>query len=440
MAIGSTSVFEVRTAGLDTNGGGYAGGGSDFSQQNAKNTVGNNISATDIIAVGTTTLTSATVNGTSALTGNIVYLQGGTGSLAAGWYQATFVSNVAGVTTFTVDRNVATGTGITCNIGGALLSPGMASSAMSNVSGVITYIQAGTYTITSASTNVTGGCMAPSANESLFVGYTSTRTPNNTDVAPTLILNSGLSAATIFVGGGGSVLCNCLLDGNTQTTSRAINGGVIDRCTIQNFVSDSTSATFYGCQGTTNSGSAFGNGTCIGCEAYANTKTPFTGVCIGCLSYANTGGSTDGFAATRSINCTSYNNGRDGFRLASNTSNQCINCHSEGNVAGSGTGYNLQTNANCGSILHNCTAFNNTTNVSNTFTGVGSVTILTATPLTNATGGVFTLNNISGSGASLRGAGFPALYLRGLTASYPDIGAAQHPDSGGGSAVAIFGG
>jgi hypothetical protein len=89
--------------------------GTDYSRQAAANSVGSNISTTDAVAAGTTTITSATAAFTSAITGNIIYLQGGSGSLTAGWYQATYVS----ATSITVDRSVASGTGITLNIGGA---------------------------------------------------------------------------------------------------------------------------------------------------------------------------------------------------------------------------------------------------------------------------------------------------------------------------------
>src|SRR5580698_8835266 len=104
MALPSTSVWEVRpTNGSNTNGGGFdsTGTGTDFSQQNSKNTSGNNISTTDAVAAGSTTITSATAAFNSTITGNIIYLQGGSGSLSAGWYRATYVS----ATSITVDRS-----------------------------------------------------------------------------------------------------------------------------------------------------------------------------------------------------------------------------------------------------------------------------------------------------------------------------------------------
>src|SRR6266851_651165 len=124
MALNSNCVFEVRTAGTDTNGGGFKStapvGSTDYSQQDAKNTVGNNISTTDAVAAGTTTITSATASFTSAIVGNVVYLTGGTGTIAAQWREVlTFVN----VTTVTIDASIAVSTGMTMNIGGALASP-----------------------------------------------------------------------------------------------------------------------------------------------------------------------------------------------------------------------------------------------------------------------------------------------------------------------------
>ena len=53
MALSANSVFEVRTAGNDTNGGGFVTGaaGTDYSQQDAKNTAGSDISTTDAVAL-----------------------------------------------------------------------------------------------------------------------------------------------------------------------------------------------------------------------------------------------------------------------------------------------------------------------------------------------------------------------------------------------------
>jgi hypothetical protein len=103
MAKGAAAVWEVRppAVGSDTNGGGYdsiiSGAGTDYSLQNAAQ-----VSVTDAVTNGTTTVTSATAGFTSAMVGNACYLSGGTGSVAADRY---FVTGFTNSTTITVDRS-----------------------------------------------------------------------------------------------------------------------------------------------------------------------------------------------------------------------------------------------------------------------------------------------------------------------------------------------
>lgn len=153
MAIGAGVVWEVRTAGNELNGFGFVAGsaGTDFSQQDSKNTVGNNISTTDasvsvasttvssagvsataalvgnvvcltggtrtvtidaadFVANGTTTITSATANWPTTIAGCMIRLNGGTGALIQQWYKIITYNSASSVV---VDRIVAAGTGIT---------------------------------------------------------------------------------------------------------------------------------------------------------------------------------------------------------------------------------------------------------------------------------------------------------------------------------------
>ena len=85
MAIGASGVWECRTNGSEFNGGGFlwAAAGTDYSQRDTKRTAGDvtNISVTDGSLTGATSFTSATINATSALVGNIVCTTGGTRTL-----------------------------------------------------------------------------------------------------------------------------------------------------------------------------------------------------------------------------------------------------------------------------------------------------------------------------------------------------------------------
>jgi len=210
MALSTNTVWEVRTAGNDTNGGGFVTGaaGVDYSQQDAKRTAGDvtNISTTDGVGTGVSTFTSATANFTTDIVGNIVYLQGGTGTLAAGWYQVTARASANSIT---LDRGVAIGTGITLNIGGALLSPGIAGQV--SATGHRIFIKAGTYTITSATINVAGGTFSSSSGNRYVEGYETTRGDYG---AKPLLQASGISTFTLIscTGSGNSLITNLELD------------------------------------------------------------------------------------------------------------------------------------------------------------------------------------------------------------------------------------
>ena len=76
---------------------------------------GSNISTTDAVANGSTTITSATANFNASIVGTAIELSAGSGSLTAAWYYVTAFTNS---TTVSVDRVVPSGTGISMSIGG----------------------------------------------------------------------------------------------------------------------------------------------------------------------------------------------------------------------------------------------------------------------------------------------------------------------------------
>lgn len=439
MALAAATVWEVRTAGNDTNGGGFVAGasGTDYSQQDAKNTVGSDISTTDAVAVGTTTITSLTANFGTSIVGNIVYFAGGTGSIAGQWRQVTAR---ASTTSITIDTAIAASTGMTMNIGGALASPGQLGAIFVNNN--VAYIKNGTYSITSASTNVSGGCWSNS-NTGRIIGYGTIRAFGNIDTSPLLQVN--VSTTTLW--NGSQLVYNLNLDGNSQTAAKPIANGIWFNCQFRNFnVSPTGGPVFIGCLSTGNSITIFMGSSAYYCEAYANTAsgfTPASGSVINCLSYGNTGGSSDGFTAnasnsTRFLNCVAYGNGRNGFTGGESTITTFQNCIAESNT---GVGFtngdptnNIVTATNCGFFSNtggNITAPGTTlsTYAINCITGSGSF-------FTNAAAADFSLNNTSGAGASLREAGTVTvasqLYPRGLTRSYLSIGAAEPLATGGG--------
>lgn len=438
MAISANSVFEIRTAGDDNNGGGFVTGaaGTDFSQQDAKNTVGSNISTTDVVAVGTGVLTSATAAFTAAIVGNIIYLAGGTGALVEGWYQVTVFTNA---TTITVDRNVAAGTGITMNIGGALASLG-AGGQTNGPSGNIFHIKAGTYSITSATPNISGGCFSSGGTIYFIQGYQTVRGDFGT---PPLLQAVGIATFTIISNTGADAsVQNINVDGASLASSRGfqIRGSCFKcqavNCTNNGFV-QSTNAFFARCVATgCSTVSAFSNGSFINCVAYNNTFTGFQMTNAGlsairCISESNTGATSDGFLCTGEStvsNCVAYANGRDGIRLDEDVSN-VTNTIAESNVA---TGINVNGSQD-GVILSNNATFGNATGIS---LGTGKLVVSmnnvvgTSTFFVDAPNQNFALNNVAGGGAVARGAAFPGALAVGGT-GFMDIGVLQTQDAGG---------
>lgn len=198
MALSAATVWEVRGGsglgpGLDTNGGGFVAGatGTDWSQQN-----GPQYSVTNAVAAGTTTITSATAAFGTDVVGNIMYLQGGTGSLTAGWYQIVSRTNT---TTIVVDRTVATGTGITLHIGGALatvtkLSAVMVASNKAFINGIFSPSATATFAQTCTPSH--------SVPPTQLIGYGTTRRDYGTaqiDLQTTGIIGISLTGAGFIV-------------------------------------------------------------------------------------------------------------------------------------------------------------------------------------------------------------------------------------------------
>ncbi|HZI59017.1 MAG TPA: hypothetical protein VFF39_19705 [Verrucomicrobiae bacterium] len=452
-AISAQSVFEVRLTGSDTNGGGFVTGasGTDMSLFANKNAVACtscqsatiNISTTDAVTNGTTTITSATANFSAAIVGNIINVSGGTGSIASAWYQVITFTNS---TTIVVDRStgLTTGTGATMNIGGALLSPGQANSLA--ISGNVIFLLnvgadgASVYSITSATGNVAGGTFS-GATVVFMQGYTSSRTLGNSDNRPTIQINTttvtiATTSATIYK--------NIIFDGNTQTAAKLTSGAnIFTNCLFKNF-NTATSGTpiFYKCGATTNSAAVFGGtAICIACEAWANTATPITTLyCVDCLSYGNTGATTIGYSNQVCYHCVAVSNGQHGFAASTtNAPGLVVDSHAENNgVSVASAGFNFTGQ---GKNLRNVSYFNNNsvgvaTNA-NPMANVGAIPVTAGSVFVNAAASNFLLNNTVGAGALLQSVGDPLTFPAGLTTNFRDVGAAQHQASVGGQTAFV---
>ena len=164
-AITATTVWEVRSAGADTNGGGFdpsvTSPGTDYSQQASPQYT---VSTATSAGAGAVLLFAAAA---ADANGNVLQITAGTNA-TVGFY--TIVSVSAGVSV-TVNANCTTGaaSGVTFKIGGALATPSKPASAL--VPGNKMYIKGSLSRSSSDTFSVSGTAALPI----VFEGYTSTR-------------------------------------------------------------------------------------------------------------------------------------------------------------------------------------------------------------------------------------------------------------------------
>ncbi len=444
--------------------------GIDFSQQDAAE-----ITYTDmVISGGTNTIFSSAANPVNKrLVGNIINVTSGTGFTV----QRVEVVSTSG-TNATCDKSLGTlsSTGGNGAMGGALATPGQVGAL--KIAGTKTFIKSGTYTLSSASSNVSGGTVSDTTGGAAdyepdyWIGWDTVRHVNNTDSTHATISVPNTStynnvAVFSFPASRISVLnLDIFFQGSTPTTtvgySSYTNGSnkYLRNCTVTGatsygFRTDNTmliSCIATGCSGTSAIKVGDGTNTGIGfaycCEAYANTCRGFeflgAGRLLYCLSYGNTGTTVGFYGTLGSIlhGCVAYGNGSHGFSMDGNSNGAgglTTNCIAEGN---GGAGF-WSTIANGAALLMNCAAYNNTSgNLSTNFfmRVLNFVHNTTGSFFTNAAGHDFSLNNTTNQGALLRATGFPGVFPRGTTTAYLDIGAAQHADpAAGGGLLRPFG-
>jgi hypothetical protein len=270
--------------GADTNGGGFVvgtAGGTDYSFQPAAQRA-----SADAVANGTTTLTSAAGGFTPAMVGNLVYLAGGSAALAA---TRRYIVAVTDANTIVVDAVVAAGTGITCNVGGALLtlaelnqgpSRGMIGSNLAWLSGTLTVGAALAFAQTVAPTNAImptrlRGCGAVRGDG----GFATIRW-------------NSLGATFLSFNGNGWELSNLIVDVNSKTASSGI-GGTGNNVDIYNCVIKNATSS-----GVNNSGAQYWR--IMGCEVFNNT-----------------GGGLSVYSNSQVIGNNVHNNGAHGIRAVS---------------------------------------------------------------------------------------------------------------------------
>lgn len=444
MAIAPTCVWEVRTTGSDTNGGGFvAGTGTDYSVQDAPQ-----LAVTDAVANGTTTLTSATGGFTAAMVGNVVYLAGGTGSLAGTPRQITAVNSATSVT---VDAAVAAGTGLAANVGGALASPAVA--AARKTYGNKVFWKAGAYSITGTTPNTTGGPVndatgGSDTSWSRWVGYSTTRTyPCPDATRPVLTVAAGLSGVTAFAMTAGTMteLHNVVIDCNSQATSRGVQAGFashvskckVANCTNSGIVLTSSQSAIFGCEvtGCTAAGSGINANynPVAGCHVHDNAVSGMVNASnvTRSLVVNNTGASsvgigTGGNGDVNVSGCTVAGNGSHGLDLSFQRGGFVAGVLSYGN---GGYGFAGASGSSDAGYLWRCAAGSNTSGASVNSAGIDGLVALTADPFVSSAGGNYALNAAAGGGAACRAASYPGgAYPGSATTGYADIGAVQHAD------------
>lgn len=424
MALSANVVIEVRAGGSDTNGGGWIPGSSgvDLTQQTAPA-----YSVTDGVTAGTTTITSLTANFGTDCPGNWAYVQGGTGSVAADWYQIISRTNS---TTIVVDRStgLTAGTGVTVKIGGAYAT---IQRALSNhtTGGIVWVKEEGTtFTITTA-LSWTNGNTLPNGTPSYLLGYKTTRGDDPTGTNRPLISSSSAIAELLGMGSGPRICANFRFDGGDAVTDGVVmgkggnvRGSLLINCKIERCTRYGIDAENVGMGGVIacevtdlKAGATAGilNGILSGCYVHdspgAGYLYPISGVY--CVADTMTG---DGFRvgtlenSTFLSHCIAYANGGDGIEAADTYSSVAAiqNCISYGN-----TGYQLRTDktervARSWAIDYNGLGTGGSGARQNYVAGPHDVT-LTADPFTDAPNGDFSLNNTSGGGAALKAVGFP---------------------------------
>lgn len=425
----------------------------DYSQQTAAF-----VSVTDAVTAGTTTITSATANFTKVMIGNLVYVQGGTGSIAAGWYEV--ITNPL-TTSITVDRStgLTAGTGVTLKLGGALTTMGQAGA--NKIAGNDVFMLTGTYTLTGTTVN-TAGCQVSDTtggvdyqNVSRWESYGTYRGDKGTKATWSA---GAQTSVTLFTSGSNCVMDNMILDCNNGASNAGWASSTFRSVALRVKVANakglgfSESAGNYPvlwmyCEATNCQGAAAFSATLGGnfhyCEAWDNTTVGFAvsgagnAVFVNCIADSNTGASSDGFVPTCSHpvtfhRCVAYGNGRHGFNVNGTAASILTDCLSETN---GGHGYTATAGANPQVELWNCGAYNNTSSA----VGYDATKItlpvrsFLATPtgsfFTNAAASDFSLTNTANQGALARAAGFPTMPHATQT-GYPDVGAVQHQDAG----------
>jgi len=476
-------VLEVRpTNGNDKNGGGFVAGqaGTDMSLFNNKNGSGctscqsssANLSATDASLNASAVLTSVNATFSSAIVGNVVYLELGGGSCVSGTINAQW-RQVISTTGNTITLDVTpTGTPVTCtnftiNIGGALQTLATSITALGFATSPFQIYVKNESAITTTATLTFPASSVPSVTLpwARLEGYSSSRGDGGR-VSLSLSTNTGLTA--IVVGAGWQV-ANWVIDcaslgtstglslGNegiswNNKISNCVTGGVVETGTTSsyNFIAQTE---ITGCSGTAISLTGTYNQVIFN-YIHDNTATAVNASASavnitfrGNIVARNTGStSVHGLVlATIGVMNVADNvfdsNGGDGLRITGNSA--AVSLIVKGNIFYNNGVYGLDFvtatwrasyfydgnayGANSTAPRHNADDVStNKLDAVAPYTNPLDVTGIND-PWVNRTGGNYTLNSTAGAGALISSQGFPGAFGTGTTSTtgYRAIGPIQ---------------
>jgi len=452
-AFTGTTQWDVRTTGLDTNGGCFdpyiASAGTDRSQADTPF-----ISYTDLLVGATTTQYTSVLNPpTTALIGNCINVQSGVGCTVQRVQVVSVASSIA-----TVDKSLGTAASVcTGDLGGGLLTNALAWSLF--VSGNTVWTKSGTYTITS-------GITTPASVQFYWIGYGSA----HGDDGPAPLITTSTNSVVLFTINTGVIVAtmhnlafshtaasrgNCIQNDSSVppliTISNAsltgcvygvaAEGGVSGQNVNQLTVSNSTFASNLGSDVLWGGAlKLYGNFINGGNSTAGNgmIESAVSGSSLDAVGNVLVNGTAKGIV--QSLANVAYG------KIYSNTfGNIGTVCMDFGVLAFAGQSLIAQNNIfyGCGTVglavlpslriygvnVRNNAFGNNGTDYTGVPAGIGDVSI-GADPFTNSGGGDYSLNNASTGGALLRSAGYPGL-LGGSTTSYPPIGAVAPQQTSG---------
>lgn len=458
---GVKATLNLSPAAVGTTAGSFtAYWGLDYSQQNAKNANGgSNGSSVLTVGNGTTTITCSDCSFTHDVIGNVAYLSGGTGSISP---QRRAITGWTNATTITIDTAIASSTGMTINIGGALASMDETLSARGIVAGNVIWWK--------NDTGITTGNALSSSVGGRINGYNATRGDMDASIGsasrPTLTF-TGTGNFAMTLTSGSWDLRDFVVNASSGTGANGISvAGTVNylyNVTAKNYdgtsisLGTSTSISCYACEATggtvnatkgisvVNGGEVWdsyvhdGNGVGISASSAAtivgNIVANQAGASSDCIQFTSTTN-----APPVILNNVGYNCGRHGIGI---TTTVTTLPHVIGNLMVNNAGWGISfPAAKAADPYYDGNAFyNNTLGTRNNmdaltqgaanpaYVNVNDIT-LSGNPFVSAGTGNFALNATAGAGGALRNAGLPRTWPGTITAGYPDLGAAFHQDPG----------